>query len=89
MTKTIYEYTPDVVSAPGETLQEILDERGMSVSDFAWQSCYKNEAIIEIINGNVPITEEIAVQFERVLGVPAGFWMKREFLYQQSINKRS
>lgn len=77
------EYMPDIVSPPGETLLEILEERGMKHSDLAERTGRPIKTISEIINGKTAITTETALQFEKVLGVPARFWINRERNYQE------
>lgn len=76
------EYIPDVVSPPGETLQELLDERGMTQAELAQRTGRPKKTINEIIQGKAEITPETALQLERVLGVPANFWNERERTYR-------
>jgi HTH-type transcriptional regulator / antitoxin HigA len=78
------QYTPNYVSAPGETLQEVLEERGMSQAELAERTGRPKKTINEIINGKAAITPETALQFERVLGVPASFWNNRERRYREA-----
>ena len=76
------QYTPDYVSPPGETLQEVLEERGMSQAELAERTGRPKKTINEIINGKAAITPETALQLERVLGIPASFWNNRERRYR-------
>lgn len=77
------QYTPDFVSPPGETLEETLAARGMSQAQLAERTGRPKKTINEIIQGKAAITPETALQLERVLGVPAGFWNKRERQYRE------
>lgn len=77
------EYSPDLVSQPGETLLEILEERGMTQVAFAIRTGRTPKLINEITRGKAPITTGTAIQFERVLGVPASFWNSRERAYRE------
>jgi addiction module HigA family antidote len=77
------EYLPETVSPPGETLQELLDERHMTQVQLADRTGRPKKTINEIIKGKAPITPETALQLERVLGVTASFWNARESHYQQ------
>jgi addiction module HigA family antidote len=79
------QYTPDYVSLPGETLQEILEERGMSQAELAERTGRPKKTINEIINGKAAITPETALQLERVLSIPASFWNNRERLYREAL----
>ena len=78
-------YTPDVVSPPGETLLEVLESRRMSQAELAERAGRPKKTINEIIKGKAAITAETAIQFERVLGIPASFWIAREQNYRESI----
>jgi HTH-type transcriptional regulator / antitoxin HigA len=77
------QYTPDYVSPPGETLQEILEERGMSQAELAERTGRPKKTINEIINAKAAITPETALQLERVFNIPASFWNNRERRYRE------
>lgn len=79
------QYTPDYVSPPGETLQEMLEERGMSQTELAIRTNIPIKTINEIINGKAAITPETALQFERVLGAAVSFWNNRERHYREAL----
>ncbi len=76
-------YQPDYVSPPGETLQETIDTIGMSQAELAERTGRPKKTINEIIKRKGPITPETALQFERVLGIPARFWNSRERNYRE------
>jgi HTH-type transcriptional regulator / antitoxin HigA len=82
------QYTPDAASAPGATLLDILNERGMSQSELAARSGRPLKTINEIVKGKAAITAETSIQLERVLGVPASFWNNREAQYRESLARR-
>lgn len=81
------EYAPRTVSPPGTTLEEALKERGMSQAEFAERTGRPKKTINEIVKGLAAITPETAIQFERVLGIPASFWNARQQHYEESIAK--
>ena len=72
------EYVPTDVSAPGETLREILTERGISQADLADRMGRPKKTINEIMNGKAAITPQTALELELVLRIPAEFWIARE-----------
>jgi len=78
-------YTPTEVSAPGETLREILDDRSISQADLATRMGRPQKTISEIVNGKAAITTETALELELVLSVPATFWLAREAHYRESL----
>lgn len=82
------EYEPDSVSPPGETLLETLEFIGMTQKELADRTGRAQKTINRIIKGEDPITPETAIQLERVLRIPAGFWNNRERLYRQSLARQ-
>ena len=84
-----FSYEPDYAVPPGESLQETLDAIGMTQVEFAQRTGLAAKTINFIVKGNAPITSETALQFERVLGIPASFWNNRERLYREALARRS
>lgn len=74
-------YRPDKISAPGETLLDLLEEREMSQVELAKRMGRPLKTINEIVKGKTAITSETAIQLERALGAPAEFWNQREANY--------
>ncbi len=84
MTDTNVRYTPKEISPPGETIAEILEERGMTQVDLARRMGRSEKTISLVINGKSPISTETAGQLEMVLGTPASYWLSHEAQYQAS-----
>jgi addiction module HigA family antidote len=82
------EYVPDQVSPPGETLLEVLDERGITQAELAERTGRPRKTINEIVKGKAAITPETALQLERALGVPASFWNNRESRYREFLARQ-
>jgi len=55
----------------------------MTQAEFAGRTGRPKKTINEIIRGKAIITPETALQFEKVLGVSASFWINREQNYQE------
>src|SRR5262245_38713568 len=79
------QYIPEIASAPGETLAEILDDRAMTQAELAERMGRPRKTISEIIGAKAEITPETALQLERVLGVPASFWSNLERNYRDAL----
>lgn len=77
------QYRPTSVSPPGETLLDMLEERGMTQADLAQRLERSTKNISEIVNGKAPITSELALALEQTLGAPARFWIAREAIYRE------
>jgi len=80
-------YNPDRVTPPGGSLLDLLDERGMTQVDLAERMGRPIKTINEIINGKAAITSDTALELERVVGVPADFWMRREARYRAYLSR--
>jgi addiction module HigA family antidote len=81
------EYVPDAVSAPGDTLQEVLEERQMTQTELAERLGLTHKTVNEIIRGKAPLTHETALSLETVLGIPASFWNAYEMAYRESLTR--
>ena len=81
------EYKPTSVSPPGETLSDILEEKGISQKLLSVKLGRSDKNLSQIINGKAPITPDLALDLERVLGTPARFWLAREARYQEWLSR--
>jgi HTH-type transcriptional regulator/antitoxin HigA len=77
------QYEPDFVTPPGETLQDTLDALGMTQTEAARRIGKHKKTINAIVKGKQEITPETALQLEKALGVPAGFWNNRQARYSE------
>jgi HTH-type transcriptional regulator/antitoxin HigA len=77
----------EILSPPGDTILETIEELSMSQQELADRMGRHKKTINEIVKGLAPITAETAIQFERVLGIPASFWMERERQYQEDLER--
>jgi len=75
-------FLPDYGSLPGDTLRDVLERLGLTQSDLAERMGRPKKTINEIVQGKAAITPETALQFERVLGIPASFWNNLERSYR-------
>ena len=83
--KTAYPIVPDYASPPGATLAETLEARNMTQAELAERTGRPLKTINEIVKGKSAITADTAVQLERVLAVPAKFWLQLEANYQEAL----
>lgn len=84
------EYFPQTVTHPGEDLREKLEELNMTPMEFSVRCNKPVQTISKVLNGKSAITPEMAVQFENVLQIPARYWLKRQYHYDEAVarNKR-
>jgi len=85
MTETATTFQPDWVSPPGESISDLLEEKGWSQAEFSQRCGYTTKHVSQLINGKATITEDTAIKLERVLGSSARFWMNREAQYRESV----
>jgi len=78
----------DWVSPPGDTIQDALEELGMSQVEFAERTGFSKKHVNGLIKGNVAITAETALKLESVLGAPAAFWLRREMEYRADLARK-
>ena len=79
---------PDWISPPGETILDVLEERGWSQADLAARMDYTPKHISLLLKGEASITEETAMMLEQVLGSTVGFWLEREALYREALARK-
>lgn len=82
------QYHPENVTHPGEDLREKLEELQMTPLEFAIRVNKPVKTISEVLNGKSAITPEMAVKFEDVLQIPARFWLRRQYLHDESIARQ-
>jgi len=76
-------FNPGIAVAPGETLQEVLDDREMSQKELASRMGVTPKHINKIIKGTAAISHEISIKLEIVFGIKASFWNKLESKYRE------
>lgn len=80
-------FQPNWSSPPGETVADLLEERNLSLREFAKQIGLTVDYISDLLHGNIPITIDIAQRLEYSFGVSAAFWMKREYQYREDVSR--
>lgn len=88
MTETTLAYTPREVSPPGTTLRDLMEEREWKQRELAHRLGRPVQAVNEILAGKKEITEDTALELERVLEVPAQFWLAREAQYREYLARQ-
>jgi HTH-type transcriptional regulator/antitoxin HigA len=88
MTETSLVYAPREVSPPGATLRDLMEERDWKQRELAHRLGRPVQAVNEILAGKKEITEDTALELERVLQVPAQFWLAREAQFREYLARR-
>jgi len=88
MTEQAATFSPDWISTPGDTMLDLLEERGWKQTEFAERIGFTTKHVSQMINGKTAITEDAAIRLERVLGSTARFWMNRESQYREALARK-
>lgn len=83
----IYRSKTFIAIPPGMTIKEVLENRHMTQKELASRMDMSEKHISKLINGEVPLTQDVALRLERVFGVDASFWNGLEAGYREKILK--
>jgi len=73
---------------PGETLKEILEDRGMSQKELALRTGVTEAHVSSIVNCQKAISVSYAKKLEYALGIDAGFWINLQANYDKELDDR-
>lgn len=82
-----YNIRKELLSPPGDTIQETIDKLGMNQYELAERLGKNVKNVNQIIKGKEPITTDTAIALEKVLGIPADFWLERERQYRRELSE--
>lgn len=76
---------PDWVSPPGDTIIDLMEERGWNQAELSQRLGISAKHLNRLVKGKVPLSDEAALRLERVLGATVGFWLNREARYRERL----
>lgn len=76
-----------VVSPPGATLKELIDEWGMSQQEVAVRLGKLPKDVSLLFAGRLRVTPDWAERLELVSGLSRGFWLRRQESYDAYIKQ--
>lgn len=74
-------HTPFIATHPGELIKDELKERNMTQKELSELTGIKPSVLSETINGKRSVSLNVAVALEKVLDIPAEFWMNLQAQY--------
>lgn len=86
---TSYDVHSNLPIPPGEYLEEVLAELGMSKAELARRMGRPATKISAIFKGEKAITPETAMQLEKVVGVPANIWLGMESEFRLALARQT
>jgi HTH-type transcriptional regulator/antitoxin HigA len=78
-------FEPDWLSAPGGTILDVIEERGMSSKELAGLLGYSLERMEKLISGREAITRDVAALLAERVGGSEKFWLSRENNYRNEV----
>lgn len=75
----------DLIIHPGETIKEILEDKGMSQEELAIRTGYSAKHVSEVINGRKDISSKFANALEYVFNIPTEFWLNLQGNYDREM----
>lgn len=85
----LHTFTPDWISPPGETIGDMLEEQGLNPEALADDLNIELEELSQLLQGEAPLTQQLASGLARRLGFSADFWLRREAQYQEARQRQN
>jgi HTH-type transcriptional regulator/antitoxin HigA len=82
-------FHPDWVSHPGETIADLLEEKGWSQAELAERTGFTRKHINELVTGKTSLTPDAALKLESTLGGSARFWLSREAQFREQTARKA
>jgi len=77
---------PKWVSAPGDTILSIMEQRELSLEEFARQIGLSEVSAQQLINGSRAVDRSLAQRLAATLGATEQFWIAREHDYRAAVS---
>ena len=77
--------SPDLIIHPGETIGDILIERGITQAELAARTGVTPTYVCNVISGKKDISAKFAFALEYALGVPKSFWINLQANYDAEL----
>lgn len=75
----------DLIIHPGETIADILEDRGISQAELAASTGVSSAYVCNVIAGKKDISAKFAFALEYALGVPKSFWLNLQANYDAEL----
>jgi len=75
----------DLIIHPGETISDVLEERGISQAELASRTGVSAAYMSNVIAGKKDISAKLAMGLEYALGVPKSFWLNLQSNYEAEL----
>ncbi len=75
----------DLIIHPGETIVDVLDERGITQAELAARTGVSTAYVSNVLAGKKAISANFAFALEYALGVPKSFWLNLQANYEAEL----
>ena len=75
----------DLLIHPGETISDLLKDRGMTQKELAQRACVSEAFLSDVIRGKKDISKGLAKGLEYVFGTPCSFWLNLQANYDAEL----
>jgi HTH-type transcriptional regulator/antitoxin HigA len=89
MNPMIEAFDPNWISSPGDTISDILTERGWAIAEFAAATHRTSYDVAQLLMGVATLTPVWADQLANTIGASRDFWLRREAQYRRDIVRLS
>ena len=80
-------FLPLWASPPGETIQDVLQERSISLDKFGEMTGLPHLAVQKLMSGATPISLELAERLSEAVGASPEFWITRDCQYRDDLDR--
>ncbi len=70
---------------PGQTIREQIKDRNYTQKEFSIRMDLSEKHISQLLNGQVELTQNVALKLESVLGISARYWNNLEIIYREKL----
>ncbi|MCF7931860.1 MAG: HigA family addiction module antidote protein [Acholeplasmataceae bacterium] len=85
MVQKLHHTSPDLLIHPGETIDEIIEDRHISQKELAIRTGFTEKHISTVVNGKKSISAKLALGLEKALGIPSSFWKNLQMNYDLEV----
>lgn len=86
---SLADFAPDWITTPGDTVADLLAERGWTQVELALRMDYSPKHINQLLKGEAAITQDTAIKLEKVLGSTTRFWLGLEAQYREQLARKA
>lgn len=80
------EFNPKWRSPPGDTIKDLIERDGIGRVTLGARLFLSRVELDDLLEGRLPLTEELADRLALVFGTSAQFWINREAHYREPLD---